>query len=40
MPYDAELNFKNDKKLELEGSLFQTISSHTSGSETLYEKML
>jgi hypothetical protein len=39
MPFDADLNFKNDKKLELEGSLFQTISSHTSGSEIVYEKM-
>ena len=39
MPYDEKLNFKNDKKLELEGSLFQTISSHTSGSEIVYEKM-
>ncbi len=39
MPYNDELRFKNDKKLELEGSLFQTISSHTSGSEILYEKM-
>jgi hypothetical protein len=39
MPYNEKLSFKNDKKLELEGSLFQTISSHTSGSEILYEKM-
>lgn len=39
MPYDEKLNFKNDKKLELEGALFQTISSHTSGSEIVYEKM-
>ena len=39
MPFDADLNFKNDKKLELEGSLFQTISSHTSGIEIVYGKM-
>jgi hypothetical protein len=39
MPYDEKRNFKNDKKLELEGALFQTISSHTSGSEIVYEKM-
>lgn len=39
MPYNEKLNFKNDKKLELEGSLFQTISFHTSGNEIIYEKM-
>lgn len=39
MPFDEKLNFKNDKKIELEGSLFQTISSHTSGKELAYEKM-
>jgi hypothetical protein len=39
MPFEDKLNFKNNKKLELEGALFQTISSHTSGSEIVYEKM-
>ena len=39
MPYNEKLNFNNDKKLELEGSLFQTISSHTYGNELIYEKM-
>ncbi len=39
MPYNEKLNFKNDKKLELEGSIFQTISSHTNGNELIYEKM-
>jgi hypothetical protein len=39
MPYNENLNFKNENKTELEGSVFQTISSHTSGSEILYEKM-
>jgi hypothetical protein len=39
MPYNEKLNFNNDKKLELEGSLFQTISSLTYGNELIYEKM-
>lgn len=39
MPFDEKLNFKNDKKIELEGSIFQTISSHTNGKEFIYEKM-
>ncbi|WP_309642262.1 hypothetical protein [Flavobacterium sp.] len=39
MPYDDNLDFKNEKKMELEGSLFQTISSHTNGHEVIYEKM-
>jgi hypothetical protein len=39
MPYNEKLNFKNEKKLELEGSIFQTISSHTNGKELIYEKM-
>ncbi len=39
MPFDKRRVFQNNKKLELEGSLFQTISSHTNGFETIYEKM-
>ena len=39
MPFDEKLGFKNEKKMELEGSLFQTISSHTNGKEIIYEKM-
>ena len=39
MPFDEKLAFKNKKKMELEGSLFQTISAHTSGQEVIYEKM-
>lgn len=38
MPYDEKLNFKNENKITLEGSLFQTISSHTTGKEFIYEK--
>lgn len=39
MPYDDKLNFINENKIELEGSLYQTISSHTKGEELMYEKM-
>ncbi len=39
MPFDEKLAFKNKEKMELEGSLFQTISAHTSGQEVIYEKM-
>ena len=39
MPFDEKLEFKNKNKVELEGSVFQTISSHTLGKETMYEKM-
>ncbi len=39
MPYNDKLNFKNENKIELEGSLFQTISSYTNGKEIIYEKM-
>jgi len=36
---DKERTFKNNSKLELEGSVFQTVSSTTNGKETIYEKM-
>jgi hypothetical protein len=39
MPYDDKLDIKNENKIELEGSLYQTISSHTNGKEIIYEKM-
>jgi hypothetical protein len=39
MPFNEKLDFKNEKKMELEGSLFQTISARTSGKEVIYEKM-
>ena len=39
MPFDENLDFKNEKMIALEGSLFQTISSHTTGKEVIYEKM-
>jgi hypothetical protein len=40
MPYDEKITFSNDKKIELEGSIYQTISAHTIGKELTYEKML
>ncbi len=39
MPYTEELSFKNTDKVEYVGSLFQTISSFTNGSEEVYSKM-
>lgn len=39
LPFDAKRTFKNPNKTELVGAVFQTISSHTSGKEWIYEKM-
>lgn len=39
MSYIEKRDFKNEKKMEFEGSLFQTISSHTHGKEIMYEEM-
>lgn len=39
IPFNDKLNFKNENKIELEGSVYQTISSHTNGKEFIYEKM-
>ncbi|MBL0014621.1 MAG: hypothetical protein IPP30_13250 [Flavobacterium sp.] len=39
LPFDEKRKFRNNKKLVLEGSLFQTISSYTHGQEIVYEKM-
>lgn len=39
MPYHEQLGFTNADKVEYFGSLFQTISSFTFGSEEVYQKM-
>lgn len=38
-PEDKKRVFKNNSKLELEGSIFQTVSATTQGKETIYENM-
>jgi hypothetical protein len=38
-PNSNKLDFENKEKIELEGSLFQSISTITFGKEVLYEKM-
>ena len=38
-PNSDKLNFENKEKIELEGSLFQSVSAITSGKEIIYEKM-
>lgn len=39
MPYSNKLNFINPNKMELEGSLYQTIGGISNGKEVYYEKM-
>jgi Retroviral aspartyl protease len=39
MPNSKDLIFKSSNKIELEGSLYQTISAITKGKEIYYEKM-
>ncbi len=38
-PDKEGLAFKNNSKMELEGSIFQTVSNLTQGKETIYEKI-
>ena len=38
-PNSDKLNFENKEKIELEGSLFQSVSAITSGKEVIYQKM-
>jgi hypothetical protein len=39
IPNNESLQFHNENKIELEGSLFMTAASFTQGKETFYEKM-
>jgi hypothetical protein len=39
LPFSEKIDWSNPNKMELDGSLYNTISSATLGAETLYEKM-